>query len=212
MLDFTDRLRDTCNAEFALWDNGAGRETWGQPQHSKDYYLFVKKYWVSIGNNNLDGRTTNAQGIRPAWSSAFVSFCVREAEAGNSFKYSEAHCHYTARAMNATQGNDPTSAYLARHSDDRKPQVGDIVVSGREYAASYDFETAAMIYEADSFYPSHGDIVVKVDNSYAHTIGGNITHNVDQKRLRLTDQGYLRNRINSSGNELPWIAVLECVR
>ena len=31
------------------------------------------------------------------------------------------------------------------------------------------------------------------------------------KRLKLTSTGYLRDRMNSSGRDIPWIAVLECL-
>lgn len=84
MSGFTYKLVDACRNEFARWDDGAGRETWGKPQHSKDYYLFVKDYWESIGNNRLDGRTV-VGGIRPARSSAFVSFCMKKAGRGGGF-------------------------------------------------------------------------------------------------------------------------------
>jgi hypothetical protein len=210
MTQFTDDLVEACKTEYQRWDNGAGRETWGRPQHSKDYYLFVKEYWVSIGNNNLTGRTV-VNGVRPAWSSAFVSFCEKRAGAGDKFRYTEAHCHYINKAMLKASNPSNNFGYAARRPESYKPKVGDIICGGREYAAGYDYDQAALIYEADSFYPSHGDIVVEMTSSRAITIGGNITNNVDMKRLRLTDTGYLRNRINSSGRELPWVAILECL-
>jgi len=209
MTAFSDALVLVCDREYNRWDKGAGRETWGRPQHSKDYYVFVQEYWVSIGNHKLDGRT-EVKNIRPAWSSAFVSFCVRAAGAGKRFHYVEAHCHYVAKAMAAASGTESSFGYIARRSDKYKPKVGDIIVGGREYAAGFDYDQAALTYEADSFYPSHGDIVVDITEDRAVTIGGNISNNVDQKRLRLTDTGYLRNRINTSGKELPWVAILEC--
>jgi hypothetical protein len=209
MSAFTTKLIGACKAEYARWDNGAGRETWGTPQHAKDYYLFVKEYWKSVGIQNLDGRTIQG-GIRPAWSSALVSFINKSAGAGARFHYTQAHCHYIDRAMKAANGTDGDFGYIARRPDSYKPKAGDIVCAGRQYAAGYDYDQAAMIYEADSFYPSHGDIVIDVTDTHAHVIGGNVNDNVDTKRLKLTSTGYLRNRITSSGRELPWIAILEC--
>ncbi|WP_029348942.1 DUF2272 domain-containing protein [Bosea sp. 117] len=210
MTAFVDQLVQVCKNEYARWDNGAGRETWGRPQHSKDYYLFVKDYWVSIGNNNLTGRTV-VDGKRPAWSSAFVSFCVKTAGASaNQFRFTEAHCHYVDRAMKKAAGGLPNFGYTAMRSDAYKPRVGDICCAGREYAKSYTYDQAALIYEADSFYPSHGDIVIDVTATHVHTMGGNISNNVDRKSLRLTDMGYLRNRFTEAGTELPWIAILRC--
>jgi hypothetical protein len=210
MSNFTNKLVATCLNEYQRWDNGSGRETWGRPQHSKDYYLFVKDYWQSIGNNNLNGRTV-VKGIRPAWSSAFVCFCEKTSGAGNRFHYVEAHCHYIKKAMDAADGANGNFGYVARQSDSYKPQVGDIICSGREYAAGYDYDQAKLVYEADSFYPSHGDIVVDVTNTHSIVIGGNINNNVDKKQLKLTGTGYLRPRFNSAGKELPWVAILECV-
>lgn len=210
MTQFTDDLVDVCLAEYARWDNGAGRETWGRPQHAKDYYLFVKDYWKSIGNNNLDGRTV-VGGIRPAWSAAFVSFAEKTAGAGTHFRYTEAHCHYVDKAMKQADAAGGNYGYAARRTSDHKPKVGDIIVAGRSYANTYDYDQAALVYEADSFYPSHGDIVIAVEADKVITIGGNISHNVDRKRLKLTANGYLRDRQSSSGQELPWIAILECL-
>ena len=209
MADFTRQLVDACKHEYARWDNGQGRETWGAPQHSKNYYLFVKDYWKSIGINHLDGRTVQG-GIRPAWSSAFVSFINKTAGAGTRFHYTQAHCHYINRAMKAANGAASDFAYIARKPENYKPKAGDIVCAGREYAKGYGYDQAAITYGADSFYPSQGDIVVDVTDTHAHVMGGNVNDNVDMKRLRLTGTGYLRNRINSSGTELPWIAILEC--
>ena len=41
MSQFTQDLVAVCTAEYGRWDNGQGRETWGRPQHSKDYYLLI---------------------------------------------------------------------------------------------------------------------------------------------------------------------------
>ncbi|MDE1995645.1 MAG: DUF2272 domain-containing protein, partial [Rhizobiaceae bacterium] len=183
MTQFTDGLVAACNAEYARWDNGGGRETWGTPQHGKDYYLFVKDYWKSIGNNQLDGRTV-VEGIRPAWSSAFVSYCVKTGGAGTKFFYTEAHCHYVKRAMDQASGAINNFGYRARKTNAYKPKIGDIVVGGREYAMGYTYDQAAMVYQADSFYPSHGDIIIDITPTYALTTGGNINDNVDRKRLK----------------------------
>jgi hypothetical protein len=210
MTEFSDALVRVCRAEYARWDNGEGRETWGQPQHAKDYYLFVKDYWQGIGNNKLDGRTT-VGGIRPAWSSAYVSFCMRTAGAGTRFFYTEAHCHYVHKAMQQASGAISGYGYRAQKTDAYKPKVGDVAVGGREYALNFDYDKAELIYEADSFYPSHGDIIIAITDGYALTTGGNVSDSVTQKRLKLTSTGYLRDRVNSSGREIPWIAILECL-
>ncbi|HYI47791.1 MAG TPA: DUF2272 domain-containing protein [Allosphingosinicella sp.] len=210
MSQFTQALANICLAEFARWDNGAGKETQGRNQTgiAKDFYLFVKEYWVSIGINNLTGRTIQG-GIRPAWSSAFVSFCERKAGAGARFKYTQAHCHYIAEAMKAAAGQNPNYGYVAKRANAHKPQIGDIVCAGREYAKRYTYEQAELIYQADSFYPSHGDIVVDVTATHAIVIGGNVNDNVDRKKLPLDGSGFLKPRV-AAGATFPWIAILHC--
>ncbi|QNO26086.1 DUF2272 domain-containing protein [Sphingopyxis sp. OPL5] len=210
MTIFTDKLAQICLAEYARWDNGAGRETQGtdDPGIAKDYYLFVEEYWKSININNLTGRTVQG-GIRPAWSSAFVSFCIRKAGAGTKFKYSQAHCHYIDAAMKASAGANAGYGYRAMKPAAYTPKVGDIICGGREYAKTYDYDQAKMIYQADSFYPSHGDIVIEVTTTHAITIGGNIIHNVDRKKLSLDGNGRLLPRKDGS-KSYPWIAVLAC--
>ena len=216
MSTFTDELVLCCRTEFSRWDNGAGKEYQDIASGaSKDFYLFVKEYWVSIGNNNLTGKTTivnskTGKSIRPAWSSAFVSFCMRKAGAGQNFFYTEAHCHYIAKAMVAAGTPGSSYGYFARKPDAYAPKVGDVICGGREYAKQFDFAQAALIYEADSFYPSHGDIVVEISGDHVKTIGGNINDNVDMKRLKIDAAGRLRPRKDAKGNEFPWIAVLEC--
>lgn len=210
MTAFTDQLVAVCKGEYARWDNGQGRESWGRPQHAKDYYLFVKDYWKAVGNNNLDGRKV-VGNIRPAWSSAFVSFCMKTAGAGSKFFYTEAHCHYVHKAMEQASGAINGYGYAARKTSAYKPKPGDVIVGGREYAQSFDYAKAELIYEADSFYPSHGDIILELTPNYVLTVGGNVNDSVGQKRLKLTSQGYLHDRVNSSGREIPWIAILECL-
>jgi hypothetical protein len=136
---------------------------------------------------------------------------VRKAGAGDAFRYGEAHCHYTVKGMDALDQSDASYGYWARKSSTYAPKVGDIIVAGREYAKRYDYDQARLIYEADSFFPSHGDIVVAVEpeNDRVVTIGGNVTDNVQRKHFALKNNGRLRDRV-ISGREVPWIAVLDC--
>ncbi len=201
MSTFTEALRQRCTVEWERFAKGTRTET-DDPQ-----FKFVGEYWRSIGKN-LDGRTV-VRGIRPAWSSAFVSFVVRGAGAQNRFRYTEAHCHYVKAATDAAAGASPTHGYVARRSSEYAPKVGDIVVAGREYAKKFDFDQAKLIHEADSFYPSHGDIVVEV-NPATGVIGGNVaTDTVGRKQLRTEADGRLKDRV-VGGVAHPLIAVLEC--
>jgi hypothetical protein len=212
MSDFTVKLKDVCLAQFARWDNGAGRETEGTDTGAaKDYFRFVADYWKSIGVNNRNGRTI-VDGVRPPWSAAFVSFCVKkaasDAETDIDFKFAEAHRQYIKAAMDRTDGINSTHAYAARRPENYSPKVGDIICAGRESAKFFTYDDARR--EQDNGYPSHGDIVVAVADAKLTTIGGNIIHNVDDKMPKIDSNGRLKKRI-VDGDALPWICVLECL-
>ena len=202
MSDFIEALVEICHVEYGRFEEGRRGET-DDPQ-----YLYVGEYWRSIGIR-YDGRTQvrGARGkmFRPAWSSAYISFVVRKAGAGDRFKYTQAHCHYTAQAMLGDDGY----GYLAERAEEYSPQVGDIVVAGREYARDYNYDVARAVYEADSFYPSHGDIVIDADETTLTVIGGNVDNSVKTKRFGLDRKGRLLPR-RAGNDEMPWIAVLRC--
>jgi hypothetical protein len=206
---FTDNLIEECKKE---------NETFGFGKLKEDDPLVFKRvgdYWHSIGIKETDGRTqaksSKGKSYNPAWSSAFVSYVVKAAGAGNdAFNYTEAHCHYIEFSRKAAASVKP-SAYYAVDPYSATPAVGDIICAGREYAEGLTFEQAELAYKTDSFYPSHGDIVISVnqEHGYIVTIGGNVDNSVNQKRLLISEDGILVDR--SSGTDfLPWLALLRC--
>ncbi len=203
MSTFTETLAKICQEEYARFDNGKGKE-WENP-----YSGYIGEYWQSINIKHLEGKTKTSAGIRPAWSAAFVSFCIRKAGAGKAFRYGQAHCHYINSAMLAADGGADDYGYLARDTKHYRPKVGDILCAGRSDAKRFDYETAKTIYVADSWYPSHGDIVVDVRDGEIRTIGGNVSNSVKMKIFSLNQNGYVRDRM-ISGKSYPWIALLEC--
>ncbi len=212
MSTFTDALVAAARTEWERFERGKKTET-ADPQ-----YLYVGEYWTGI-KKSLTGRTTfkRSDGTeqRPAWSAAFVSFCVRKAGAGEGFKYAEAHSHYVEDAIRAREFGLLSAAYYAFQPDEYIVSVGDILVAGREYAINYDYHEARATYEADSFYPSHGDIVVAVDKTKKAltVIGGNLGNSVKEKTVAIDANGLLEPRKEKAGSATvtrPWIAVLGC--
>ncbi|SER09574.1 DUF2272 domain-containing protein [Sphingobium sp. YR768] len=197
-MTFCQNLANICLHEYARWDDGAGKEDKGKIDGApKDYYLFVKDYWLSIGNSKLDGKTVE-HGIKPAWSSAFVAYCVGKAGAGGKFIYKEAHCHYISAAMKEAQ-HGKGFAYAARRYEQYKPKIGDIICAGREYASSFTYDQAATSYQNDGFYPSHGDIVVAVEADKVRVIGGNVN---ERGQVGL-EGGIVRDFAGRRGQERP---------
>jgi hypothetical protein len=209
MSNYTEALIRIAKTELNTFKNGKLLES------DKSVYERIGTYWESIPVEGIDGRTKmkNSKGklYNPAWSSAFISFIVREAGAGQGFKYAEVHCHYIEAARKAAASNNGASSYFSVDPYSDMPAVGDIICAGREYAKEYDFKQAELSYKADSFYPSHGDVVVEIrlNERVLIAIGGNVSDSVREKQIPLSSSGKLIDR--EDGNKmLPWLALLKC--
>ena len=198
----TARIRNElvriCREELARFNGGSAKET-EDPQ-----FLRVGDYWRAVGQP-FNGRTLNADGKRPPWSSAFISFVLKEAGAGDRFKYSVAHCHYFQDFVERAG----SALYEALPATEAIPKVGDIVHYGRGSAEQHDFAAAREAYGADSFYSSHSSIVVEVDQEKREikTIGGNESDSVAERTYPLDANGHLKPR-RTANRTLPWIGVL----
>ena len=222
MSTFTDRLVAACETEhkrFLKKGGGHGKEFDEGDGLSPNYSRIVGEYWKSI-KINLEGKTRDAKGRRPPWSAAFISFVVRKAEAGDTFKYAQAHQTYIRQAILAAEDGTTGTAYVARRVSDRAPQLGDLLAKGRESAKNFTYDKAlakARKTKADEQgYSSHCDVVTKVDRAAktVTTIGGNLGDSVMEKVWKTDKDGKLLpyKEKNSAGvvTEFPWIAVLEC--
>jgi len=140
--------------------------------------------------------------VEVPWSAVFVSWCVRQAGAGDGdFAYSPQHSAYVHAAINHL----PSSAGFNGHDPATyAPKVGDILQNNRA-GNSFDFSFA----QQKKSYVSHAAVVIEVGNDslgrYLRTIGGNEGDSVGLKEVRLNANGTVRN---ASGL---YIAVLECL-
>ena len=191
-----DRITELCLEEFRTFGNGSLGET-----HA-DVFKRVGDYWESIGIFGRDGRTVE-DGKRPPWSSAFISFIVRNAGGGERFHYDGAHWRYV-RDFAEGRANP---LYQVMKPEDHAPEVGDLVHAGREEAKNFTFDDAMRQFEKDKGYPSHSDFVIEVDraNRKIVTIGGNVSESVTETEYALKANGKLAKR--GAANR-PWIAVL----
>ncbi len=180
MSTFTEKVAAQCLTEFARFNNGKGGET-------KDpYAAYVGEYWrIGVKNKNIDGRTTyqdsDGESYRPAWSSAFISFIMRQSGAGGAFFYHEAHIHYVVKAIRDAKVAGTKAKFLGRDPKAYVPKVGDIINAGRGVSKSVTFATVLGKYGKKevpdgSFMPTHSDIVISVDAAKRKltTIGGNV--------------------------------------
>lgn len=140
--------------------------------------------------------------VTEPWSALFVSWCVKTAGAtAAEFKFSKAHSVFVHQAIqNADNG---TGVFRGFDITAQAPAVGDIIQNNRK-GNKFDFAFA----RAKEHYDSHSAIVVEVghdsEGGFALTVGGNEGNSVRQTVVRLTPQGFIRQRTNS-----PFICVVK---
>jgi hypothetical protein len=161
---FRRKIVAIAKKEYKDWDDGKLKET------SSTAYDKIKKYWDSIGWSESKWTPSSV-----AWSSAFISYVMREAKANDDFKYSSSHSSYIVQAIKNRKENNknPFKAYLL---EEKKVEVGDLICYPRQSNVDYD---------TTNRYKSHCDIVVSVNKDKADVIGGNVGNTVGKKTVTL---------------------------
>jgi len=159
---FRRRVVKIAEEELKKWNNGNTKET-------KDaIYDDLKKYWDSIGWNENKWSPTGV-----AWSSAFVSYIMRKANAKDDFKYSQSHADYIRDAIKNRKENN-SNKFKGYRLNEKKVEIGDLVCYARENGVTYD---------TTRYYTSHCDIITRIDDKYAYGIGGNVSDSVSLTKI-----------------------------
>jgi peptidoglycan hydrolase-like protein with peptidoglycan-binding domain len=170
------QIATTANTEWERWKRGTIKE--GDPAIRS----VLAGYWKD-GVGWLPSGSTWWSDV--AGSAAFISWVVKKAGAGNSFKYSSAHAVYTAWAkQNKLSGS--SSPFQAYRVTEVAPRVGDIVCKDRGSGATYDNIREGM--------STHCDIVVEVQPGKLTTIGGNLSDSVRTSPVTTDAQGRINQR------------------
>lgn len=123
-----------------------------------------------------------------AWSAAFISWVMRQAGAGDAFRYSGAHTTYVGAAKRNRMANN-SNPFKAYRTSEVAPRVGDLVCNARSNSGvTYDNVDRGS-------YKSHCDIVVEVLPGRVKAIGGNVQNSVSKKQHIATDP---RGRVTGS--------------
>ncbi|MCZ7555775.1 MAG: DUF2272 domain-containing protein [Bacteroidia bacterium] len=172
-------IRSIALGELQRWGNGSMKES--------DIRMrpVLYDYWL-IGTGLKPETLTHLPSWWSAvpWSAAFISWVMRHAGAGNTFKYSPSHSVYTlaAKQNRITNNANPLKAFRLSEA---RPQVGDIVCRRRAGSgATYDNLTAGM--------PTHCDIVVAVQPGTLITVGGNVRDSVSSTRVPIDSEGFIQ--------------------
>ncbi len=159
--------------EWQRWGKGNIKES------NPDIRSVLEDYWRTgvgrVPNRSRWWSTT-------PWSAAFISWVVRKAGAGNTFKYSSGHTTYVGKAKlnRLANNNNPFKAYRI---SEVAPRVGDLVCVERSGSGvTYDNVDKG-------FRASHCDIVTQVRSGSLTKIGGNVSNSVSAKKVRIDSKG-----------------------
>ena len=154
----------------------------------------IRKYWTDLG--------FEFPGLVAPWGAVFVSWCVREAGATSSeFKFSAIQSVFAHWAIQNAL-ND-TGVFRGLDINSHPPKVGDIIqlnIAGNHY--DYDFASSHTTYQ------SRAMIVIEIGQDsqgrYALTVAGNSSDTIRQVIVRLTPDGYIKQRESN-----PFICVIQ---
>ena len=137
----------------------------------------INDYWKSVDKPNLSGLDTEVP-----WSAAFISWDIQSAGVPRDlFCPDERHTIYVERMV--VRARQPGAAFIPRHPNERKPEVGDLICASRDNGGT----TLQNLNRG----PGHCDIVVEVRPGEVHAIGGNVGDSVTRSVFPLDASGFL---------------------
>jgi len=184
-----------------VWNSGARKET------DATMHPIIEKYWREgvFEGGALDSLTTVPA---TSWSAAFIAWVVKQAGGGDRFarvggeknyrpKFRpRAHWRYTAPALKNKLALSTINPFWAYAIDEKRPEVGDIVVKSRNGSGlTLNLLTNLTGEAADGNvgWESHGDIVTAVNANSITAIGGNVDDSVSESTYPLDAAGFVQS-------------------
>jgi len=174
--NFKNDLIRLANQEWDKWNKGGKRIKEGSKETIED----LRKYW----EEGAGVKQNDKYYINEAWSSAFISYLMRKAGAGDDFKYSQSHSQYIAEAVKNRKENN-SKKFKAYKPDEVSVEIGDLVCYPRQGGITYD---------SSAGYKSHCDLITEINNNVAVGIGGNISNSVTKKNYYLSNGKIDKNK------------------
>ena len=185
---FNKKLVNLANEEFDAWNkNGKIKEG------SQDTLPRLRKYWEEGSGIKED----DYYYINKAWSSAFISYLMRKAGAGNDFKYSQSHSQYITEAVNNREDNN-SKKFKAYKPNEVDVKVGDLVCYPRQSGVSY---------YSKAGYLSHCDLITSIKGNNAVGVGGNVSDSVSKNNYPLKE-----GKIDKSKDKKPYGGVFVVIK
>ena len=160
---FKKKLINLANEEWDKWNKGGVRIKEG----SQDTIQDLRDYW----EKGAGVKQNDNYYVEEAWSSAFISYLMRMAGAGDDFKYASSHSQYIEQAVKNRKENN-SKKFKAYKPNEVDVKVGDLVCYPRQSGVGYD---------SGAGYKSHCDLIINVDGDKAVGVGGNVSDSVSKK-------------------------------
>jgi hypothetical protein len=160
---FKKKLINLANEEFDKWNKGGVRVKEG----SQDTIQDLRDYW----EKGAGVKQNDNYYVEEAWSSAFISYLMRMAGAGDDFKYAPSHSQYISEAVKNRKENN-SKKFKAYKPNEVDVKVGDLVCYPRQSGVGYD---------SGAGYKSHCDLIINVNGDKAVGVGGNVSDSVSKK-------------------------------
>ena len=185
---FKNKLKEIAEREWEFFDRGTRKES------EEGFWQQIVKYWrEGVGINFVDTKAEVSSNNFP-WSAVFISWIMKQAGAGNKFKYSARHSIYIRDAIKNRKNNVSDAGFKGYKIDEISPEVGDLVCAPRQSGVTYNTTTD---------YPSHCDLVVAKRVDEIDIIGGNVSNSVTRKTLKLDTDGTVKD------TSRPWFVVIK---
>lgn len=165
---FKKKLVSDALAEWEAW-NKEGRAKEGSSKTMER----LRKYWKEGTNTS----NSDSYYINTPWSATFISYLFKKAGAGKDFKYNPSHSSYIVSAIKNRKENNK-NPFKGYKPNEVKVEEGDLVCFPRQ---------AGINYNSVGNYKGHCDLVVKVEDSKAVSIGGNVSDSVTKTIVPLKD-------------------------
>ena len=165
---FKKKLVNLANEEFDAWNNDGKIK-----EGNKDTIQRLRDYW----EEGTGTKSNDDYYINTAWSSAFISYLMKKAGAGDDFKYATAHSQYIAQAVKNRKENN-SKKFKAYKPNEVEVKVGDLVCYPRQSGVGYD---------SGAGYKSHCDLIISINGDVAVGVGGNVSNSVSKKNYALSN-------------------------
>ena len=173
-MSFKKKLIELANKEWAKW-NLPNKVKEGNTRTLQD----LRNYYTQ---GPLIKNLSDKKMIATAWSASFISYLMRQAGAGNNFKYSPLHSEYINEAKKNRTNNKKT--FVAYKPNEVAVSEGDLICYPRQEGVTYD---------TNGNYPSHCDLVTEIKDNKATGIGGNVSDSVTKSIYDLDNSNKVVN-------------------